>query len=80
VRKNVTLNEEVSFRRSRGSHMDIDSERHEEMVPSPPHAPTIQRETSPIDQIDHFDIVSPRNVSRDIAVGRKILAWDRQTL
>jgi hypothetical protein len=32
-----------------------------------------QRETiEPIDPIDH---VAPVNVSRDIAVGRKILAW-----
>jgi hypothetical protein len=78
--RDVTLNEEVSFRRSRGSHMDIDSERQEEMVPSPPHAPAVQRETSPIDQIDHVDLVAPLNVSRDIAVGQKILAWARQTL
>jgi hypothetical protein len=45
----VTFEEEVSFKRSRGSHMDIDP-------------------------------VAPVNVSRDIAVGRKILAWARQTL
>jgi hypothetical protein len=44
--------------------MDIDSERQEEMVPSPPHAPTVQRETSPIDQIDHVDLVAPLNVSK----------------
>ena len=80
VRKNVTLNKEVSFRRSRGSHMDIDSERQEEMVPSPPHALAIQRETQPIDQIDHVDLVAPLNVSRDIVVGRKILAWAHQNL
>ena len=60
--------------------MDIDSERQEEMVPSPPHAPAVQRETSPIDQIDHIDHVAPLNASRDIAVGRKILTWARETL
>jgi hypothetical protein len=32
----VTFEEEVAFMRSRGSHMDIDSEKQEEMVPSPP--------------------------------------------
>jgi hypothetical protein len=50
------------------------------MVPSPPHAATVQRETLPIDQIDHVDLVAPLNVSRGIAVGHKILAWARQTL
>ena len=38
----VTLEEEVSFMRSKGSHMDIDSERQEEMVPSPPHPLAVQ--------------------------------------
>jgi hypothetical protein len=32
----VTFEEEVAFMRSRGSHMDIDNEKQEEMVPSPP--------------------------------------------
>jgi hypothetical protein len=41
--------DEVSFKRSRGSHMEIDP-------------------------------VAPVNVSIDIVVGRKILAWARQTL
>jgi hypothetical protein len=45
VSRDVTFEEEVAFRRSRGSHMEIDSERQEEMVPSPPCPPTIQRET-----------------------------------
>ena len=37
-----------------------------------------QRET--IDPIDPIDSIAPVNVSRDIAVGQKILAWVRQTL
>ena len=41
VRRDVTFEEEVAFMRSRGSHMDIDSEKEEEMVHSPPHPPTI---------------------------------------
>ena len=49
-------------------------------MPSPPHAPTVQRETSPIDQIYHVDLVAPLNVPKNIVVGRKILAWARQTL
>jgi hypothetical protein len=36
VSKYVTFEEEVDFRRSKETHMDIDSEKQEEMVPSPP--------------------------------------------
>jgi hypothetical protein len=81
VSRDVTFEEEVAFRRSRGSHMEIDSERQEEMVPSPPHPPTVQRETiEPIDPIDPIDPVAPVDVPRNIAVGRKRPAWARQTL
>jgi hypothetical protein len=80
VSRDVTF-EEVSFRRSRGSHMEIDSERQEEMVPSPPHPLAVHRETiEPIDQIDPVDPVAPIDVPRDIVVGRKRLAWACQTL
>jgi hypothetical protein len=74
-----SFEEEVAFRRSRGSHMEIDSERQEEMVSSLPHPSTIQREpvepmetvepVDPVDPVDHVD------VPRDIAVGRKRPAW-----
>jgi hypothetical protein len=57
VSRDVTFEEEVAFRRSRGSHMEIDSERQEEMVPSPPHPPTVQREI--FEPIDPIDIVDP---------------------
>ena len=33
-----------------------------------------------VDPTDPSDPVAPVNVSKDIAVGRKILAWARQTL
>jgi hypothetical protein len=36
VSKDVTFEEEVAFMRSRGSHMDIDSDKQDKMVPSPP--------------------------------------------
>jgi hypothetical protein len=36
VSRDVSFEEEVAFRRSRGSHMEIDSEKQEEMVSSPP--------------------------------------------
>jgi hypothetical protein len=61
VTRDVTFEEEVApFRRSRGSHMEIDSERQEKMVPSPPHPPIVQREiVEPIDPIDLVDPVAP---------------------
>jgi hypothetical protein len=81
VSKNVTFKEEVAFRRSRGSHMEIDSERQEEMVFYPPHPPTVQRDSiEPIDQIDPVDPVAPVDVPIDIAVGRKIPTWAHKTL
>jgi hypothetical protein len=33
-----------------------------------------------VEPIDLIDLVAPVNVSRDIAVGRKIFSWARQTL
>jgi hypothetical protein len=43
VSRDVTFEEEIAFRRSRESHMEIDSEKKEETIPSPPS--TVQRET-----------------------------------
>ena len=60
--------EEVAFRRSRGSHMQIDNEKQEEMVSSPPHPSTIQRE--PVELVDLVDRVDPVDVPRDISVGQ----------
>jgi hypothetical protein len=37
----VSFEEEVAFKRSRGSHIEIDSERQEDMVSSPPHPSTV---------------------------------------
>jgi hypothetical protein len=69
VRRDVSFEEEVALRRSRGSHMEIDSERHEEMVPSPPHPLVVQRETiEPIDLIDPVDPVAPVDVPINIVV------------
>jgi hypothetical protein len=67
VSRDVTFEEEVAFMRSRGSHMEIDSEKHEDMVPSPPHPPSVQRDT--IEPIDPIDPVPPIDVPRDIVVG-----------
>jgi hypothetical protein len=81
VSRDVIFEEEVAFRRSRGSHMEIDSERQEEMASSPPHPPVVQRETvEPIDQIDPVDPVALVDVPRDSAVGQKRPTWTRQTL
>jgi hypothetical protein len=78
VSRDVTFEEEVAFRRSRGSHMEIDSERQEKMVRSPPHPRVIQREI--VEPIDFVDTVAPVDVPRNIAVGQKSPAWARQTL
>jgi hypothetical protein len=78
VRKDVTFEEEVAFRRYRGYHMELDNETPKEMVPSLPHPPTVQREK--IEPIDPLDPVAPVDVPKDIAVGRKRPTWACQTL
>jgi hypothetical protein len=73
----VTISSRTAFRLQRES---LDSKgvklfvKKEETVPSPPS--TIQRETinDPVDPIAPFD------VPKDIAVGQKRSAWDRQSL
>jgi hypothetical protein len=52
--------------------MEIDSEKNEEIVPSPPL--TVKRETV----VDPVDPVALVDVHRDIAIGHKRLAWARQ--
>jgi hypothetical protein len=56
--------------------MEIDSET----IPSPPSA--VQRETNiiPVDPVVPVDPIAPVDMPRDIVVGHKRLAWDRQTL
>jgi hypothetical protein len=39
VSRDVTFEEEIAFRRSRKYHMEIDNEKKEETIPSPP--PTV---------------------------------------
>jgi hypothetical protein len=54
--------------------MEIDSEKKEETIPSPPLV--VDRET-----VTHpFDLVSPFYVLRDIAVGQKRPTWARKNL
>jgi hypothetical protein len=59
--RDVVLEEEIAFQRSKESQMEIDSET----IPSPPS--TFQRETD----IIPADPVAPVDMSRDIAVGHK---------
>jgi hypothetical protein len=73
VSRDVVFEEKIAFRRSRESHMAIDSE----IVPSPPSV--VQRDTI-IDPIDPIDTVASVDVPRDIVVGHKRPAWARQTL
>jgi hypothetical protein len=84
VSQDVSFEEEVAFRKSRSSHIETDSEGEEEMVSSPPHPSTIQRElVKPIETVELVDPVDPVHlidVLREIIVGRKRPAWARQTL
>jgi hypothetical protein len=59
--RDVVLEEEIAFQRSRESQIEIDSET----MPSPPS--TVQRETN----IIPADPVAPVDMFRDIAVGHK---------
>jgi hypothetical protein len=70
VSRDVIFEEEIAFRRSRESQMEIDSET----IPSPPSA--VQRETA----IDPVDPIAPVDVPKDIVAGHKRTAWARQTL
>jgi hypothetical protein len=63
VSRDVTFEEEITFRRSRESHMEINSEKKEGTIPSPPSA--VQRETV----TNPIDLVALADVPRDIAVG-----------
>jgi hypothetical protein len=84
VSRDVSFEEEVAFRKSRRSHIETDYEREEEMVSSPPHTPSIQREPNEpvetVDPVDPIELVHPIDVPREITMGRKRLAWARQTL
>jgi hypothetical protein len=59
--KDVVLEEEIAFQRSKESQMDINSET----IPSPPSS--FQRNTD----IIPADPIAPDDMSRDIAVGHK---------
>jgi hypothetical protein len=81
VSRDVSFEEEVAFRKSRRSHIETLSEKEEEMVSSPPHTTTIQREPDElVETIDPIEPVHPIDVPREIIVGRKRPAWARQTL
>jgi hypothetical protein len=77
IRKDVTFEEEITFQRSRESHMEIDSET----MPSPPSE--IQRETyiilvEPVVLVYPAvpaDPVAPIDMPKDITVGHKRHAW-----
>jgi hypothetical protein len=57
--------------------MEIDNEKKEETIPSPPSAVQRKTVTNPVDPVDP---VAPVDVPRDIAVGQKRPALSRQTL
>jgi hypothetical protein len=59
--RNVVLEEEIVFQRSRESQMEIDSKT----IPSPPSAVQREKDIIPVDP------VAPVDMFRDIAVGHK---------
>lgn len=69
VSRDVAFDEEVAFRRSRGSHMEIDSEEQEASKDMDFSTPDVR--PKPVEQVD---------MPRDVAVIRKRLAWLRDTL
>jgi cell division septation protein DedD len=73
VSRDVIFEEEIAFRRSRESQMEIDNEP----ILSSPSA--VQRETV-IDTADPVDPVAPVDAPRDIAIGHKRHAWAQRTL
>jgi hypothetical protein len=56
--------------------MEIDNEKKEEIIPSPPSLFHREKFTNLVDPVDPVD---PIDVPRDIAVGQKRPAWARQT-
>ena len=71
--QDISFEEEVAFKKSRRYQIEIDSEREEEMVSSPPHPSAVQREpdelVETIEPIDPVDPVHPIDVPREITVG-----------
>jgi hypothetical protein len=84
VSQDVSFKEEVAFRKSRRSHIKIDSEREEEMVSSPPRPSAVQGEpvepVETVESVDPVDPVHPIDVPREITVGWKRPSWARRTL
>jgi hypothetical protein len=85
--RDVSFEEEVALKKSRRYHIEVDSEREEEMVSSPPHTPAVQREPDepvetiePVDPIEPIEPVHTIDIPREIIVGWKIPAWAHRTL
>lgn len=77
--RDVTFEEDVSFRKSKGSCMEIDDETPQDMDVDL--APEIQREiTEPDMSIDLIEPLDPTDVPKDIVVSRKRTLWAQKTM
>jgi hypothetical protein len=76
VSRDVTFDEEVTFRRSRESHMEIDSEEQE--APKDENTDPSNPVVHPLDY--QGESVEPVNLPRDVALTRKRRTWLRDTL
>lgn len=82
VSRDVTLEEEIKFKKSKGSCMEIDIEAHEEpQAMDTDHDPEIQRESTELEAHDDpVEPMDPTDGPRDIIVGRKRPLWARNTM
>lgn len=82
VNKDVKFEEDVAFRKSKGSCMEIDDENHETPQDMDiDHTPEIQRES--IEPVANDDPIEPLDLTdgpRDIVVNRKRPLWARNTM
>lgn len=79
VSRDVTFEEDVAFRKSKGSCMEIDDETPQDMDVD--HAPEIQRETTESDMSkDPIEPLDPTDGPRDIVVSRERPLWVRNTM
>ncbi|XP_057836067.1 uncharacterized protein LOC131046356 [Cryptomeria japonica] len=82
IRRDVSFEEDVALKRSKGSYMEIDNEEQETPQDMDiDHSPEVQRDyTEPKEAIDPVEPLERTDGLRYIAIGRKRLLWARQTM
>jgi hypothetical protein len=66
VRRDVIFEEEIAFCRSIESHMEIDNEKKEETIPSPPSIVQREKVIDPVDPVDPVSLVDVPPLSGEI--------------